>query len=60
MNLQGTSGLACLRKIKKTPIMDKIPVYIATSNVRESNTQVALDAGAVTWIKKPNQFKVTR
>jgi len=50
--------LACLRKIKKTPIRDKIPAYIAASNA--SDTQVALDAGAVTWIKKPNQFKVTR
>jgi CheY-like chemotaxis protein len=48
------------KKNQEDPIMDKIPVYIATSNVRESNTQVALDAGAVTWIKKPNQFKVTR
>jgi DNA-binding response OmpR family regulator len=57
MNLPGTNGIACLRKIKKTSSLVDVPVYMYSGgSVSERDIVTALHAGAVKWIRKPNDL----
>lgn len=54
-NLPGTNGLECLMKIKKTPSLKNVPVYMySASRVSDQVRAQALETGALKWIAKPN------
>jgi DNA-binding response OmpR family regulator len=58
LNLPGTNGIACLRKIKKMPVLQNIPVYMYSGGVIDQKEVVtALEAGAKKWIKKPKKLE---
>jgi DNA-binding response OmpR family regulator len=58
MNLPGTHGLACLRKIKKNHFLRYITVYIYSGGVvTDKDVITALKEGAKKWIKKPNTLE---
>ena len=46
-------GLEALKQMKATPELSKIPVAMATSRSGNSHIQLAFDAGASDFIKKP-------
>jgi CheY-like chemotaxis protein len=58
MNLPGTDGLACLRKLKKTKDLRNVTVYIYSGGaVTNKDIHTALEEGAKKWIKKPDSFE---
>jgi DNA-binding response OmpR family regulator len=57
VNLPGTHGLACLRKIKKTYSLKDVTVYMySAGSVTDKDVIIALQEGAKKWIKKPNNL----
>jgi|1186.fasta_scaffold398254_2 DNA-binding response OmpR family regulator len=57
MNLPGTHGLACLRKIKKTYPLHDVTVYMySAGSVTNKDIVTALQEGAKKWIKKPDNL----
>jgi CheY-like chemotaxis protein len=57
MNLSGTNGIACLRKIKKNPLLKNIPVFMYSIGDVEKEISTALESGAEKWIRKPNSLE---
>ena len=58
MNLPGTHGLACLRKIRKSSLLNNVTVYMYSGgSVTDREIVTALEEGAKKWIKKPDSFE---
>jgi len=58
MNLPGTHGLACLRKIRKSSLLNNVTVYMYSDGfVGERDIVTALQEGAKKWIKKPDSLE---
>jgi|SRR4051812_36238824 DNA-binding response OmpR family regulator len=58
VNLPGTHGLACLRKIKKTYSLQNTPIYMYSAGaVTNKDIITALEEGAKKWIKKPDSLE---
>src|SRR3954453_23133297 len=58
MNLPGTNGLACLRKLKKIKDLKNVTVYMYSGGaVTNKDILIALEEGAKKWIKKPESFE---
>ena len=51
------SGIEFLRRIKRDPKVNDIPVILLTAKVDENNVVTGLDAGAEDYIKKPFSTK---
>jgi DNA-binding response OmpR family regulator len=58
MNLPGTNGLACLRKLKKTAVFNDVPIYMYSGGtVTKREVLIALQEGARKWIRKPEKLE---
>jgi DNA-binding response OmpR family regulator len=58
MNLPGTHGLACLRKIRKNYALKYVTVYMYSGGtVTDKDIVTALQEGAKKWIKKPESLE---
>lgn len=57
MNLPGTNGIACLRKLKKRHAFSDIPVFMYSCAALTSKEEVVFDIGAMGWIRKPTSFE---
>lgn len=57
MNLPGTNGIACLRKLRKNVALSKVPVFMYSCAASTDKDSVAFDLGALAWIRKPDSIE---
>lgn len=62
LNLDSPSADVCgfLRVLQKEPVLQNIPVIVATSDENAENVRVALAAGAADFLRKPFREDITR
>jgi CheY-like chemotaxis protein len=57
MNMPKEDGLACLRKLKETEKLKKVPVYMYTTAAFNHREREAFQLGALRWITKPKNME---
>ena len=53
IELPGMDGLTALEKIRRDPVLSKVPVIMLTSNADPHNVKKAIHAGIVDYVRKP-------
>src|SRR4051794_11451405 len=56
LNMPGTNGIICLRKFRKTPGLENIPVYMYSSAIYSDQWGEVFSLGAKEWIVKPSSL----
>ena len=57
LKMPGIDGHEVLQKIKKEPILKRIPVIILTSSKEEADLHISYDNGANSYLVKPVSFE---
>jgi CheY-like chemotaxis protein len=57
LNMPGIDGRETLKIIRADPVLARIPVVILTTSAAEDDIATAYDAGANSYIVKPNAFR---
>jgi CheY-like chemotaxis protein len=56
LNMPGTDGFQCLREIRKTLHIRRVPVVVYTSSPNDKDVMKSYGLGANLFIKKPSRF----
>jgi CheY-like chemotaxis protein len=56
LNLPRLNGLEVLQRIRATPALRTVPVVVLTTSRRQEDVQHTYEAGANTYIEKPQDF----
>jgi CheY-like chemotaxis protein len=56
LNMPRKDGMECLREIKGTEILQKIPVVIFSTFINDGLTRTLVDLGALECIMKPSSY----
>ena len=56
LNMPRKDGMECLREIKGTEILQKIPVVIFSTFINEELTRSLIDLGVVECVMKPSSY----
>src|SRR5439155_15051872 len=56
LNLPRLNGLEVLQRIRSTPQLRTVPVLVLTTSRRQEDVQQTYEAGANTYIEKPQEF----